>query len=183
MLNMAPDKAADETISFQCYHPLSAALLYTGRPALIAALSLPLSQYPSVLVPQFLPLRCIGPSFYFLLLSSPPPFPPLAKIYLSRRWGIFSLLSSFYHRELCLSHRWCIFFLSLIFFVMLLAFSRDIPCTSNLGYAIKIETVRSLFLSLPFFFSSSSSSASSSSVFFFFFFYFLDIAIFIPDAF
>jgi len=75
MLNMAPDKAADETISFQCYHPLSAALLYTGRPALIAALSLPLSQYPSVLIPQFLPLRCIGPSFYFLLPPPPPPPP------------------------------------------------------------------------------------------------------------
>lgn len=41
MLNMAPDKAADETISFQCY-PLPAALLYTGRPALTAVLLLSL---------------------------------------------------------------------------------------------------------------------------------------------
>lgn len=81
MLNMAPDKAADETISFQCY-PLRAALLYTGRPALTAVLlsyALPLSlslvsSHPYSSSSLFTPLLVLA------LLSTFPPLHP--KIYL-----------------------------------------------------------------------------------------------------
>lgn len=88
MLNMAPDKAADETISFQCY-PLPAALLYTGRPALTAgssfffSLSLSFSGILSLFL-SFYIFACIGSSFYLPFPSSPQ------KIYLPHR--SFSLL-------------------------------------------------------------------------------------------
>lgn len=89
MLNMAPDKAADETISFQCY-PLSAALLYTSRPALIAVLLrffFPLSAFSHLYSSLFIS-ACIGSSFYlsFLLRSQNLPSSSF----------LLSLLSSFY---------------------------------------------------------------------------------------
>lgn len=73
MLNMAPDKAADETISFQCY---PAALLYTGRPALTAVPSffLSLSLFPSVSSRSYSPISFS--SFTSFPLSSPPSYLP-----------------------------------------------------------------------------------------------------------
>lgn len=84
MLNMAPDKAADETISFQCY-PLPAALLYTGRPALTAVL---LSSFPSFslslsLVSSHPYSSLFTSSLVLALLSTFPSLLP--KIYLPHR--------------------------------------------------------------------------------------------------
>lgn len=87
MLNMAPDKAADETISFQCY-PLPAALLYTGRPALTAgssfffSLSLSFSGILSLFL-SFYIFACIGSSFYLPFPPSPPKNLPPSSFFLS----------------------------------------------------------------------------------------------------
>lgn len=106
MLNMAPDKAADETISFRCY-PLSAALLYTGRPALSAfLLSFFLPPLVYLLVPlvlSFYLLACIGPFFYFFSLS-PDPSPSFTKIYLPPTSLFLFPLSSFCSRFFSISH-------------------------------------------------------------------------------
>lgn len=86
MLNMAPDKAADETISFQCY-PLPAALLYTGRPALTAVPSFFLSsRISSSLFLSFYPFARVPLSSYH-----PSPLP---KIYLARRSSSYLHLPS-----------------------------------------------------------------------------------------
>lgn len=111
MLNMAPDKAADETISFQCY-PLPAALLYTGRPALTAgssfffSLSLSLVSYPYS--------SLFTSSLVLALLSTFPSLPPPKK---STSLIVLSLSSIF----------------------ILFSFLLDVLCTSSLRYAVKIE--------------------------------------------
>lgn len=99
MLNMAPDKAADETISFQCY-PLPVALLYTGRLALTAVLSFFLSLSLSLdilsslfLFPFFLlPLRLRSLFLLLLLFLSLPKATSLIVLPLSFIFIPFSFL-------------------------------------------------------------------------------------------
>lgn len=94
MLNMAPDKAADETISFQCY-PLPAALLYTGRPALTAVL-LSSTLFLSPVSPHpYSSSSLFTSSLVLALLSTfPPPPPALPQIYLPHHSPSFLYLHS-----------------------------------------------------------------------------------------
>lgn len=68
MLNMAPDKAADETTSFQCYPPVC---LIIYRPTGARRAAVPLC--PLVSTPLFLPPRSL---LYLLPFLSGPLSPP-----------------------------------------------------------------------------------------------------------
>lgn len=117
MLNMAPDKAADETISFQCY-PLPAALLYTGRPALTAVL--------------------LSSSLFLSPISSHPY--SSSSLFMSSL--VLALLSTF--PSLLFPKSTSLIILHLSFIFTLFSFLLDILCTSNLRYAVKIEIKRLL---------------------------------------